>query len=87
VQERDRRWNCSRPPADPPGVLAPGAPCQHGLTFDRRVVDASCRGKTTPMTTAEIRARWPRLDGPCPLGCGFSGIAYASYVHYLYGDW
>jgi hypothetical protein len=38
-------------------------------------------------TAADIRYRWPRLDGPCPKGCGFSGIAYASQTHYVYGDW
>jgi hypothetical protein len=37
--------------------------------------------------TAAIRRRFPRLDGPCPLGCGYVGIAYASAEHYGYGDW
>jgi hypothetical protein len=40
--------------------------------------------------TAIIQKRWPRgwftEEKPCP-SCGFVGIAYASYAHYLYGDW
>ena len=39
-----------------------------------------------PMT-AEVRAKYPRLDGLCPKGCGFHGIAYKSTVHFVYGDW
>lgn len=42
-------------------------------------------GNTT--AAAEIRRRWPRLCGPCPLGCGYNGIYYASWEHYGYGDW
>lgn len=26
-------------------------------------------------------------DKPCPKGCGFEGVYYASYLHYLTGDW
>jgi hypothetical protein len=40
-----------------------------------------------PPAHGQIRKIWPRLDGPCPKGCGYSGIAYASYAHYIYGDW
>ena len=40
---------------------------------------------------AVIRKRWPRgwftKEKPCPKGCGFVGIAYASYAHYIAGDW
>lgn len=36
---------------------------------------------------SEIRRRWPRLQGACPKGCGFRGIGYASWEHYLLGDW
>lgn len=38
-----------------------------------------------------IRKRWPRgwftAEKPCPKGCGFVGIAYASMEHYTMGDW
>jgi hypothetical protein len=41
--------------------------------------------------TGIIRKRWPRgwftKEKPCPKGCGFEGIAYASEAHYAYGDW
>jgi hypothetical protein len=53
--------------------------CDHGVTFD---ADAA-RG----LGTREIRERWPRLFGPCPKGCGFNGIGYADFTHYLAGDW
>ena len=54
-------------------------PCDHGLTFHER--------KARYLSTAEIRKRWPRLFGKCPKGCGYEGIAYASWAHYHYGDW
>jgi len=53
--------------------------CGHGVTFD----EVASRG----MHWDEVRRRWPRLDGVCPLGCGFRGVAYASFIHYLCGDW
>lgn len=54
--------------------------CKHGLIFD----DTKINDK---MSTAEVRKMYPRLDGACPLNCGYSGIAYASYQHYTFGDW
>lgn len=53
--------------------------CDHGVTFD--IVAA--RG----LSALKVREKWPRGFGNCPKGCGFNGIAYASYEHYLYGDW
>ena len=58
-----------------------GKSCDHGVTFD----EAEARAKN--MSADEVRARWPRGWGPCPKRCGFTGIAYASYEHYLWGDW
>lgn len=58
--------------------------CDHGISFteeDRQ------EAERLNMSTAEIRRRWPRLFGPCPKGCGFNGIAYASRAHYVYGEW
>lgn len=74
----------------------PTGPCDHGVTFDveeaRRVL-----GNWAPKSpaefvmgnpnAAEVRRRWPRLSGPCPLGCGYAGIYYASPEHYEMGDW
>ena len=60
--------------------LGAGDPnCSHGVEFD---ADAA-RG----LSAEEVRRRWPRGWGPCPLGCGFHGIAYASFEHYIAGDW
>lgn len=55
--------------------------CKHPKTlpaFD----EAAARG----LGAGEVRARWPRFYGPCP-DCGAQMIAYASYLHYLMGDW
>lgn len=38
------------------------------------------------MLASEVRQRWPRGSGVCP-DCGMNGIFYASYLHYLAGDW
>jgi hypothetical protein len=53
--------------------------CDHGVTFDQVAAER--------LPTHEVRARWPRLEGECPKGCGYHGIAYASKMHYIYGDW
>lgn len=51
--------------------------------------------KTTPaydptaakgLEASEIQRRWPRFYGRCP-DCGASVIGYASYEHYIMGDW
>jgi hypothetical protein len=65
-------------------------PCDHGVAFDEAAYHALPTGllrTSSIMLRAEVRQRWPRLNGPCPKGCGFSGIAYASSMHYLAGDW
>ncbi len=33
-----------------------------------------------------VRDRWPRFEGKCP-SCGEQLIMYASYEHYIRGDW
>lgn len=53
--------------------------CDHGVTFDQQ--------ESTGLSSFEIKKRWPRLYGRCPKNCGYNGIAYASYMHYLAGDW
>ena len=65
------------PPPDLPGESTSG--CQHGITFDQDVA--------AQFTTSEIRERWPRLHGPCPLLCGYTGYHYASQAHFHMGDW
>jgi hypothetical protein len=53
--------------------------CDHGVEFHESFAKM--------MSREQIRKRYPRLDGLCPKGCGYRGIAYASHAHYVYGDW
>lgn len=75
--------------------------CDHGVTFDleaaKKILEETAEDKSDdpaldfimgPVNaTAKIKKLWPRLGGKCPKGCGYNGIAYASYEHYIYGDW
>lgn len=74
--------------------------CDHGVIFDEATakklleeipqdgsLDPIVAFIVGPPAHSEIRKRWPRLVGLCPKGCGYFGIAYASYSHYIYGDW
>jgi len=56
--------------------------CDHGVIFDEEEYK-----KHQNMSEYEVRKRWPRGWGPCPKGCGFDGIAYASWMHFIAGDW
>lgn len=70
--------------------------CDHGVVFDE-VEALRILGDWAPSSllesiagnpkAAEVRCRFPRLEGKCPKGCGFEGIAYASQAHYILGDW
>jgi hypothetical protein len=74
----------------------PESKCTHGVVFDEEAAKAVL-GEWAPQSEvdliagnprhAEVRKRWPRLNGTCPLGCGYVGIAYASWAHYTAGDW
>ena len=55
------------------------ADCNHGVTFDSEA--------SADLDTYEVRKRWPRLMGTCPLGCGYHGIYYANWEHFIAGDW
>ena len=77
----DEFWDNSKMRREMPASSSPHPDCDHGVTFDQ---DAAEDGE---LDAYEIRKRWPRLDGPCPKGCGYVGIAYASQEHYVYGDW
>jgi len=70
--------------------------CNHGVTFDHVEAQKLFDGWTPRHgmdvvlgnpAWAEVRVRWPRLSGTCPLGCGFNGIAYASAEHHEAGYW
>lgn len=62
-----------------PTVCNDESGCDHGIAFD----SVAARG----LSAHEVRKHWPRLFGPCPKGCGFDGIGYASFEHYVAGDW
>lgn len=74
--------------------------CDHGVIFDEaeafkilegapydQSLDPALAFIMGPPGASAVRKRFPRLEGICPKGCGFKGIAYASYAHYIYGDW
>lgn len=70
--------------------------CDHGVVFDEEEAEKVLgtwkpKGAVEFVTgnpqAYEVRKRWPRLNGECPKGCGFRGIAYASMAHYTMGDW
>lgn len=61
---------------------APKAPehCDHAAAapeFDAEAAEG--------LSAYEVRLRWPR-GSRCPT-CGQTGIFYASFEHYLAGDW
>lgn len=84
-------------PVNPPDEKT----CDHGVTFDEDAARALLAAAPPPKdavdfimgnsASAEIKKRWPRgwftAEKPCPKGCSFRGIAYASYAHYTMGDW
>ena len=53
--------------------------CNHGIHFDLQEAEM--------LLYYQVRERFPRLNGLCPLGCGYTGIYYASKGHYIFGDW
>lgn len=61
-----------------PFVITGDNDCDHNLKFDEEASKA--------MSILEVRQAYPRLNGRCSK-CGFFGIAYASYKHYVAGDW
>ena len=63
----------------------PEAKCSHGVMFDYDAYKAL--SEVDQKNLELIRERWPRMVGNCPKGCGFHGIAYASMLHYICGDW
>jgi hypothetical protein len=57
--------------------------CKHAPLMARVAFDPkAARG----LRAGEVRQRWPRLCARCP-NCGDNVIAYASFQHYIAGDW
>jgi hypothetical protein len=75
MAKRDLTFEFLRPMGE---LRLPADTCDHGVAFD---VAASYG-----LSADEVRERWPRFYGLCTK-CGYSGVAYASYEHYLAGDW
>jgi hypothetical protein len=73
--------DCGRPACRSENQLMPIDDCKcHILPFDgQRVMEEN-------MTSAQVRQLYPRFCGACS-SCGYTGIAYASFEHYVYGDW
>ncbi len=55
--------------------------CDHAAVMPT-VTDDELNG----LSVDEVRERHPRFMGECP-ECGMALIAYASFRHYLAGDW
>lgn len=56
-------------------------PCPHDsapVEFDEKA--------SAGLSSNEVRKRWPRFWGRCP-DCGEQLIKYASFAHYIAGDW
>ena len=68
--------------AQPPVHVNPqSALCDHSaaiVEFDNEAAQT--------LDVQEIRRRWPRWHKPCP-ACGTKLIKYASFEHYIMGDW
>jgi len=74
--------------------------CDHGVVFDQAAAEKILAGWTATDDVSfimgdpavlEVRKRWPRgwftAEKPCPKGCGYVGIYYASVEHYTMGYW
>jgi hypothetical protein len=63
------------------GVAKPASGCKHP-----KVTPEFSSTLAALSTVEQIRERWPRFDGICP-DCSDHVIVYASYEHYVAGDW
>ena len=56
--------------------------CEHPLLPEPAFEEELTRN----MPAHEVRRQWPRGSARCP-NCGEWIVKYASYAHYIYGDW
>lgn len=84
--------SCSDPSC--PLICDDGCRC-HSCLAEEAKMEACTHYKVTPkfdeekaqgLDSHEVKSRWPRFSGMCP-DCGWHGIMYASYSHYIHGDW
>lgn len=64
-----------RPEADP-------SACQHARLEQPEFDEEAAQG----LDASEVKKRWPRAEAKCP-DCGAWVVSYASFAHYIYGDW
>ncbi len=57
--------------------------CDHSACMPIFDEEAAIAGN---LSAVEVRRRWPRFFGACP-ACGTRVIIYASWAHYVWGDW
>lgn len=78
--------NMLAPPAPKPIEKSPGVveaiKCHHNIFFNEKEAEG--------MSAKEVRKKWPRgfftRASPCSM-CGYVGIYYDSFAHFVSGDW
>jgi hypothetical protein len=56
--------------------------CQHPKVMPKFDLEEAEK----PENHTKVRELWPRFCGKCP-DCDYNGILYASFAHYIAGDW
>ena len=56
--------------------------CEHPKLKDPPFDETAARG----LSSNEVRKRWPRVEEECP-DCGARVVLYASFSHFIHGDW
>lgn len=59
---------------------------EHVPLFDEAGFSGLCEALEGEALTLAVRSMWPRFEGVCE-SCGYRGISYASFEHYVAGDW
>ena len=81
VESRQQRRAAARAASKRPLDACPIFPCRHPYSTPAFDEDAA-----RSLDAYEVRRRWPRFDGVCPF-CRERVIMYASYAHYILGDY
>lgn len=61
-------------------------PTQRGGCEHPKTIPAFDAAAALGLSSREVKRKWPRFFGNCP-DCGEQVIGYASFEHYLSGDW
>lgn len=65
-------------------IKVPQSQCEHTKHVPQ--YDHAEMRKDGRLSVEEFRAKYPRYQGICE-DCGAQVICYASYTHYIMGDW